>query len=700
MTEHEDLARLRAENARLEREIAAQKTIAARALASYQQRALQMEIIRQQNDDLDRLAADLAHAKRVAEERAHEVEQAARLKSEFLANFSHEIRTPLNGILGYCDLLGREEGQRLTPHGRRDLNIIKANARTLLGLINDILDLSKIEAGHVQVVRERVDLGALVDECGATVRETYLRGKEVTLQGRVDPGVRTVIGDSLKVRQLVLNLLSNAAKYTHTGEIAVEARAEDDALVLVVEDTGEGIPRERLPFIFEKFRQGDGSTTRRVGGTGLGLAIVRELVRVLGGRIEVESEVGRGSKFTVWLPGCFDETGAAASTSVSDSSPVPARLVGEARVLVIDDDEIVQLLLRRQLEADGFHVLSASDGVEGLRLAAERRPTAIVLDIHLPRLDGWTLLNELKTSPELAAIPVVVLSIEEQRARGFALGACEYLVKPVEPERLSQVVLRAVDRRPGEILVVDDDAGTREMVTRSLRRIGLSAAEARDGEEALLRMRVAPPALVVLDLVMPGTDGFEVLRRMREEGRDVPVVVLTGKELTTEEQRLLREGMVRTFAKGGDGLDRVVDEVRRTVAGYRDARQARGPRVLYIEDNPQNRDIVRRYLQGEFTVIEAADAEEGLLLAASDFPDVILMDLALPRVDGWEATRRLKANPALRAIPVLALTAHVAAEDRERARVAGCCDFLVKPVEREQLVAAVRRHAVGRSAVV
>ncbi|RYZ63300.1 MAG: hybrid sensor histidine kinase/response regulator, partial [Proteobacteria bacterium] len=265
------LAALEAENAELRTELASKRTVAAKALASFQQRALQMEVIRQQNVELDNLTSELVKANQLVEQRAAEVEQAARLKSEFLANFSHEIRTPLNGILGYCDLLMREEGSRLTPHGRRDLNVVKSNARTLLALINDILDLSKIEAGRVDVAQERVDVGSLIDECVQTVRET-LKGKDVSLHFTVAEAARSAMTDSLKLRQVMLNLLSNAAKFTEAGEIVVDAKANGTELVLTVEDTGIGVPPEQLAVIFQKFRQIEGSSTRKYGGTGLGLA--------------------------------------------------------------------------------------------------------------------------------------------------------------------------------------------------------------------------------------------------------------------------------------------------------------------------------------------------------------------------------------------------------------------------------------------
>jgi CheY-like chemotaxis protein/signal transduction histidine kinase len=685
-------------NDALKQEMRKARSISARSVAMYQQRALQMETIRQQNEDLDRLAKELGRAKRLEEERAREIEASARLKSEFLANFSHEIRTPLNGILGYCDLLAREEGSRLTPHGRRDLNVIKTNAKTLLALINDILDLSKIESGNIDVVVEEVDVVDLLGECSATVRE-YLKGKSVELTTQVAPDANVVFTDGLKLRQVVLNLLSNAAKFTETGEIVVSVSREGDAAVVTVEDTGTGMPSDQLPFIFEKFRQVDSSTTRKVGGTGLGLAIVRELTRVLGGTVEVWSELGRGSRFTLHFPTFFTGAGNVTKKAVP---PAQHPHAGEVRfaqaglVLVVDDDPAMRQLLRDEFRNEGFEVALATDGLEAVRILAERRPTAVVLDLHLPRLDGWTVLSRIKSDPELASLPVVLISVEDQRARGFALGASEFLIKPFEPDRLVAVVSQLASPAIGEVLVVDDDAGTRELVSRNLRRSGFSTAEARNGQEALLRLRTTKPSLLILDLVMPGLDGFEVLRTLRAEKLMLPVIVLTGKTLTTEEQTTLLEGMVKILHKEGDAIQKVIEEAKRFVVQRHKADADRLPRVLYVEDSAQNRDLVRRYLRGVFELVEAEDGEQGLERAAQQRPSLILMDLSLPRLDGFEATRRLKADTKFASIPVLALTAHAGKEDEQRARAAGCIEYLTKPIGRDELLAAIHRH-IGAS---
>ncbi len=704
------IAALESENEQLRQQQRAKERLATRALASYQHRALQMEIIRQQNEDLERIANDLAQSK----DFARKIEEAARLKSEFLANFSHEIRTPLNGIIGYCDLLAQEEGDRLTAHGRKDLSTIKINAKTLLALINDILDLSKIEAGHAEIVRESVDTEPVVHECAATVRE-LLKGKDVELRVRIEPRAARAFTDPLKLRQIVLNLLSNAVKFTDCGEVSLALRTRGDVLVIEIEDTGVGIPPDQLAIIFEKFRQVDGTRTRRAGGTGLGLAIVRELVRVLGGTIAVKSTLGRGSTFTVELTGAIEPDSRSAGivgesvpagAPARDSRPVSAALTSASTstpassrtrtVLIVDDDPMVLALFRSTLEREGIKVLIACDGMDGLRQARQHRPHAIVLDIRLPDLDGWSVMSVLKVDPDLAAIPVVIISIEEQRARGYALGAVDYLIKPLDVDSLVDVVERAMNAASGSVLVVDDDAELLAVIERQLRNAGLSPITTTDARHALTLLRSHRPALMILDLLMPEMDGFQLLMEIRRAGIDTPVLVLTGRDLTHGDRRVLREGLAQVILKGGDALDVVVAEAKRHILQRGAVAVVRPPKILYVEDIAQNRDIVRRYLGDEFEVIEAFDGEAGLQRAAQDRPELILMDLSLPNLDGWEATRQIKLDPATSHIPVIAITGHVTKEDRQRALAVGCDAFLTKPIARDELLTVMRTHMTRR----
>ncbi len=704
------IAALESENEQLRQQQRAKERLATRALASYQHRALQMEIIRQQNEDLERIANDLAQSK----DFARKIEEAARLKSEFLANFSHEIRTPLNGIIGYCDLLAQEEGDRLTAHGRKDLSTIKINAKTLLALINDILDLSKIEAGHAEIVRESVDTEPVVHECAATVRE-LLKGKDVELRVRIEPRAARAFTDPLKLRQIVLNLLSNAVKFTDCGEVSLALRTRGDVLVIEIEDTGVGIPPDQLAIIFEKFRQVDGTRTRRAGGTGLGLAIVRELVRVLGGTIAVKSTLGRGSTFTVELTGAIEPDSRSAGivgesvpagAPARDSRPVSAALTSASTstpassrtrtVLIVDDDPMVLALFRSTLEREGIKVLIACDGMDGLRQARQHRPHAIVLDIRLPDLDGWSVMSVLKMDPDLAATPVVIISIEEQRARGYALGAVDYLIKPLDVDSLVDVVERAMNAASGSVLVVDDDAELLAVIERQLRNAGLSPITTTDARHALTLLRSHRPALMILDLLMPEMDGFQLLMEIRRAGIDTPVLVLTGRDLTHGDRHVLREGLAQVILKGGDALDVVVAEAKRHILQRGAVAVVRPPKILYVEDIAQNRDIVRRYLGDEFEVLEAFDGEAGLQRAAQDRPELILMDLSLPNLDGWEATRQIKLDPATSHIPVIAITGHVTKEDRQRALAVGCDAFLTKPIARDELLTVMRTHMTRR----
>ncbi len=548
-----------------------------------------------------------------------------------------------------------------------------------------------------------MELEPIVEECVATARER-LKGKDVEVIVNIADGAKMLHTDGLKLRQVMLNLLTNAAKFTEAGEIVVDASDQGNTLILSVEDTGIGMPADQLPYIFEKFRQVDGSATRKVGGTGLGLAIVRELSKLLGGGVDVTSTLGKGTRFVVTLPGAID--GAEASPdgpapAQAEPAPAPAGPAPEVAspggtVLLVDDDVMIEQLVRHHLEDAGLTVLIAPDGVKGLSMTREHPIDAVLLDIHLPKLDGWQVLGEIKSSPSIASTPVIILSVEEERGRAYSLGACEYLVKPVEPDDLVAVIRRVATPSAGEVLIVDDDPSARELVSRNLRRSGFSTSEAASGEEALMRARISQPALVILDLMMPVMNGFEVLRELRASRPDLPIVVLTGKVLDKEDRERLGNGLTQIVAKGGDAIERVIHQAKNLIVARRARKRRARPRVLYIEDSPQNRDIVRRYLDGIYEIIEAEDGEHGIDRARRDEPDLILMDLSLPRIDGWEATRQIKADPKLAPTPVIALTAHAGREEQQKARDAGCCEYVTKPVERSVLLAAIQKHLNAR----
>jgi PAS domain S-box-containing protein len=486
-----------------------------------------------------------------------QAEVASRAKSDFLANMSHELRTPLNAIIGYSELL-LEEAEELGQHELMpDLEKILGSAKHLLGLINDILDLSKIEAGKMDVFIEEFDVGAMLAGVRATI-EPLTAKNDNRLEVRCASNLGVMRSDQVKVRQILFNLLSNAAKFTKAGRITLEARRlageGGDRLEFAATDTGIGMTPEQIGRLFQAFSQADASTTRTYGGTGLGLAITRHFCRMLGGDVTVASKPGKGSTFTISLPVAVGQSG--------EERREPADGHTRATVLVIDDKRATHELLERELGARGYRVVHAPGGVEGLRLASEIRPDAITLDVIMPEMDGWAVLRALKANPALRDIPVILVTILGEREMGYALGAADYLTKPVDAEALARALSRYGEGcdRP-EVLVVDDDPTARDVLRRLLVRAGWQAAEAANGREGLSFLERSRPTLVLLDLMMPDMDGFEVLEAMRREEawRDIPVVVVTAKDPSREELDWLRTHAERVFLKGAYDCEELIE---------------------------------------------------------------------------------------------------------------------------------------------
>jgi CheY-like chemotaxis protein/anti-sigma regulatory factor (Ser/Thr protein kinase) len=478
----------------------------------------------------------------------------------------------MNAIIGYSEMLMEEvedvEDDRFTP----DLERINGAGRHLLALINDILDLSKIEAGKMELHLESFGLDQLIDDVASTVESLVkTKGNELVVERRGELGV--VKADLTKLRQVLFNLLSNAAKFTEGGRITLSvsrsARADGDWIVYSVSDSGIGIPAEKLGNLFEEFSQVDASTTRDYGGTGLGLAITKRFSEMMGGTVSVESEPGQGSTFTIRLPAEVLEAAAPGATA-SGSAESDVLPVGSC-ILVIDDDANSLDLIQRSLERDGHRVAVASSGDEGLRLARELKPVLITLDVLMPGKDGWAVLRELKDDPELREIPVVMISMVEGSEMGFALGATDYLVKPVDREHLRTLLLRhGVAPNTGQVLVVEDDEATRAMMRRILENEGYSVTEAAHGRVALDRVRERLPDLIVLDLMMPVMDGFEFMSELRkvEAWRGVPVIVSTAKDLTAEERAALSGVVEEILQKQACSLPELMTQVRGVLATH------------------------------------------------------------------------------------------------------------------------------------
>jgi signal transduction histidine kinase/DNA-binding response OmpR family regulator len=496
-----------------------------------------------------------------------ELQRASALKDRFLASVSHELRTPMTVILGFTGALLKGGQGNLNAQQRESLERVQRNAKLLLGLINDVLDISKIEAGKVEIDRQTVFLAALARQIEADYAEPA-RNKKLTLRAEVAQGLDSVTSDPARVMQIVSNLVGNALKFTERGSITVRFEPrEKDGWAIVVSDTGIGIPEEEQAAIFDEFRQGEGAEHRGRGGTGLGLAIVKKLARVLGGTVSVESAAGEGARFTVVLPRDLpEEPRATAAVTEPEAWPVPATRPGRT-VLVVDDDEGVRRLFAYELAPLGIQVLEAPDGRSALEIAVAERPDAILLDVLMPGLDGWETLRVLKERPETRNIPVIILSVVDNRAFGLSLGAFDYLVKPVEISTLLDSLSRAgVLASRGYLLVVDDDADVRQLLTQELVSAGYRVQSAAGGSEALEAMEQERPSAVLLDLMMKPPDGFEVLCRMREDPalREIPVVIVTAKELTEKDQAILSGSAQRVIRKASDP-SRLVAEVLRAV---------------------------------------------------------------------------------------------------------------------------------------
>ena len=499
------------------------------------------------------------------EEARQAAEAANEAKSRFLANMSHELRTPLNAIIGYSEMV-QEELEDLGQEAlTADLVKIRAAGKHLLALINDILDLSKIEAGKMELFFEEFDLDEMVTEVASTV-EPLMAKRENRLVIAGGPGRGRITGDLTKVRQTLFNLLSNAAKFTERGTVTLGVTREAGQVLFTVGDTGIGITPEQMNKLFQPFNQADASTTRKYGGTGLGLAICRAFCTMMGGDITASSDFGKGTIFTVRLPDAPPTTADNDGAATPLAAPAPAERL--PLILVIDDDAAARELIGRMLEGIGYAVVTATDGAQGLALARQHRPAAITLDVLMPGTDGWMTLSALKADPELAAIPVVMVTMAGEAEMSIALGAADFLPKPIDRNRLNQIMARFRPGPAAHVLVVDDDPENRAILKRLADQAGWTVDEADNGRTALAKLDGSRPDLILLDLMMPEMDGFEFVSqlRARPDGGDVPVVVLTAKDISGEEREFLSGSVQRIMRKGSIDQRALARELRRLLS--------------------------------------------------------------------------------------------------------------------------------------
>jgi CheY-like chemotaxis protein/HAMP domain-containing protein/GAF domain-containing protein len=717
-----------------------------------EQLAQKAQQLAEQNAEVERKNQEIEQARLALEEKASELALTSKYKSEFLANMSHELRTPLNSILILGQQLGENSEGNLLPKQVEFARTIHGAGSDLLNLITDILDLSKIESGTVTVVAEEVLLSNLLEGVARPFR-LEAENRHLSLDLSIDEAIGPVIvTDSKRLQQVLKNLLSNAFKFTEHGEVRLKVSAVQsgwspehpilkraaDVVAFEVSDTGIGIPPEKQRIIFEAFQQADAGTSRKYGGTGLGLAISRELANLLGGEIQLRSAPGVGSTFILYLPQSYVSpavAGAAtlsppdymagAGTPVFPAIRVPERPLltlpddrleikeGDATLLIVEDDPQYARIVAEAARGQGFKVLIAARGNEGLALAREFHPTAVSLDVFLPDMLGWTVLSQLKQDPAMRHIPVQIVTLDEDRQHGLSRGAFSFLAKPTTHDGLNGALSRIKEyaaSRTRRLLVVEDNEAEQMSIAELLGNPDITIEAVGTGRQALDALRERSYDCAVLDLRLPDMSGFEVLEEIRDDARlaDVPIVVFTGKELSPEEDTRLHTLARSVVVKGVESPERLLDEtslfLHRVLADlppekqqmldrlHRSDEDLVGKKVLVVDDDVRNIFALSSVLERRgMEVLTAGTGHEAIAtLKSTSGMAIVLMDIMMPGMDGYETMTVIRQDPGFRRLPIIALTAKAMKGDREKCLEAGASDYLAKPVNTEQLLSALR----------
>ncbi|WP_443092883.1 HAMP domain-containing protein [Alsobacter ponti] len=701
----------------------------------------------ERNHEVEAKNQEIEQARRALEEKATELALTSKYKSEFLANMSHELRTPLNSILILGQQLGENPDGNLTAKQVEFARTIHGAGTDLLNLISDILDLSKIESGTVSVDAEEIFFSNLLDVMARPFRHEA-DNRKLSFEVVTSPNLeRSIITDSKRLQQVLKNLLSNAFKFTAQGGVKLRVfpaatgwsadhpslKHAPGVVAFEVSDTGIGIPPEKQRIIFEAFQQADAGTSRKYGGTGLGLAISRELANLLGGEIQLRSTPGVGSTFTLYLPLTYVGAPMNVRPVPADGAPLPMpqpqRLIeapaepmsddranlqpGDTVLLIVEDDPHYARVMVDLAHDKGFKVLVAMRGAEALALAREYRPHCISLDVFLPDMLGWTVLSQLKQDAATRHIPVQIITLDEDRQHGLARGAFSFMSKPTTTEGLEHALAKLREftlPRRKRLLVVEDNPAERLGVTELLGHDDIDIATAETGADAMSMLRDQPTDCVVLDLKLPDMSGFEVLERIRDDASlaEVPVVVFTGRELSPDEDAQLHTMARSVVVKGVESPERLLDEtalfLHRVVSDLPAEKQRMlerlhssdddliGRTVLLVDDDARNIFALSSVLERRgMTVLTATTGTEAISVIESE-PQVaiVLMDIMMPGMDGYETMQVIRANPAFRRLPIIALTAKAMKGDREKCLEAGASDYLAKPVNTEQLLSALR----------
>jgi CheY-like chemotaxis protein len=686
----------------------------------------QQEELRQSNFELGHTADELEAQRKQLEERNHELElaranlerQARELatvssyKSQFLTNMSHELRTPLNSMLLLSSLLAENEGKNLTEKQVEYCRTINASGRDLLALINQVLDLAKIEAGKQEVHAEPVKVADLVQRA-RRVFEPLARDKGLEFGIQVHHDVpQSLLTDRQRVDQIVTNLLGNAIKFTSAGSVRLEIRREDRRVAFLVSDTGAGIAPQDRDRLFVPFEQLTGQGDRRFGGTGLGLSIARELAGLLGGALELlRSDKGRGSTFALYLPIEPPKTTEAPSTETAVPQKAAEGLkAGSPSLLLIEDDRIFAETFGEIITAQGFGFLHATDGASGLALARTHLPTGILLDVKLPDIDGFKVMERLRADPKTAHIPVHIVSAMQEKERGRRAGAVGYLTKPAAKSELRDAVQSLVsEATQGRMLVVEDDALTGDSVMDALASEHIAAHRVTSAAAAVAALEAEPFAGLILDLSLPDMDGLDLLELVQKRigDRMPPVVVYTGRALSRVEIKRLQAYTDAIVLKQGDSAERIISEVRLFLRRLEEGLGARRPRhqgvasslrlegrrLLVVDDDMRTVYALSAMLRARGADVVAVDNGKAALDALSDGKhfDAVLMDIMMPEMDGYEATRRIRAQPRTRELPVIALTAKAMKDDEKKCLAAGATAYIAKPIDAERLFPVLQR---------